>query len=460
MTFDKKLKKLLVNDENAQFIYINNFEVEEVWAEDDVFKLPTFTLGKSNRVVNRMEELGLFLATDEDFLILKEDVDFDYISFLIENNLTLPKRIILEKNYPELNVTENILQCEDTLCALRSLQGENIYLMPFGPSNLEERLSELVGIPLATPTASICKKVNSKIYSRNLNNTFRIEQIPGYNCESIEELEKGFQLLKQFLIQGEKLVIKDANGVSGKGIVVIDSEKKFFNYCNFVKKSFKKNSNQKFQMVIEKWITKTCDLNYQFIIGKNGEIEFNFVKESIVENGVHQGHVIPSRLNETQVNELINAANIIGKALYTDGYFGVVGVDAILSTDGTLYPNLEINARFNMSTYQSLIQEKFIGDNKFALANKKNFLLDSYLSFKELKILLSDLLFKDNEGIGILITNFATVNAAFQSNGTSFEGRLYYVIVEKDMESVWILEEEIKKRISLLERKAREKSVQ
>ncbi|OIU69829.1 hypothetical protein BHE18_02660 [Rossellomorea aquimaris] len=449
-TFDRKLKKFLVNDEQATFIYINNFEVEEKWQHKELVSLPNISLGNSSSIVNRMEELGIFLAAEQDYVILKDFVDPHYKTYLNEQGFRLPNLLYVEENDPSLTITENILKCPKTIERLKSFGKDNVYLMPFGTSQLEERLSELTGIPLATPSAEISADVNSKIFSRMINERSNLEQIPGASCNSIQELEDSFSLLKHVLDNGGKLVIKEAMGVSGKGIVVIDSEKKFYQYLKLLKKSSQRNGSTKLSMVIEKWIDKACDINYQFIVSKEGYVDFNFAKESIVENGVHQGHIIPSRLDAKQLELLKKAAVKIGGLLHEAGYFGVAGVDAILSSDGKIYPNLEINARFNMSTYQTLIQEVCVSDKDAAIAKKINISTYNQLNFEDILFAAGDLLYSKESKKGLLVTNFATVNATRKDMNQHNDGRLYFMIIETNIERLQFIEDEFKNRLSTI----------
>ncbi|MBO1913416.1 hypothetical protein J4G37_52470, partial [Microvirga sp. 3-52] len=129
------------------------------------------------------------LASENDYLLLKDQVDVDYFHYLKEQGFKLPNIIVVNYKNPSLNITESILECELTITKLKGLKGASTYLMPFGTSDLEEKLSETVGIPLSTPSSDIYKQVNSKIYGRNVNETTKIQQIPGFNCNSIQDLE-------------------------------------------------------------------------------------------------------------------------------------------------------------------------------------------------------------------------------------------------------------------------------
>ncbi len=113
-------------------------------------------------------------------------------------------------------------------------------------------------------------------------------------------------------------------------------------------------------MLLESWIEKERDLNYQFLIDRRGNVTFTSVREALVYKGVHLGHKLPVNLTPVQEVELERAYKIIGKQLAESGYYGVVGVDAMIDTKGLLYPCVEINARFNMATYQNEIVERFV----------------------------------------------------------------------------------------------------
>ncbi|GAK40303.1 hypothetical protein TCA2_2793 [Paenibacillus sp. TCA20] len=442
--FSVKLKQALTGSSESTFIYINNFEVEEQWKQEHTLKLPSLTVGSSVELVNRMEELGVFLAGKGDYVLLKESPDpemmTDAKSLGFGNSLLLT----MCNNAPKLNITENVLDCESTLNRLREIAGHNtVYLVPFGVSAKEEELSKLVGIPLAVPSADIFQKVNDKGYSRRLNRELGIRQINGRECSTIEELKQGFDELSYLLEEGGTLVLKDALGVSGKGITVIGDRQRFDKVLKMLEQQSRKKETRSINYVLEEWIDKICDLNYQFLIDRNGRVEFLCVKESLVENGVHQGHVMPSRLTEAQIEILQEAAQLIGKAMFADGYYGMVGIDAILDQEGRLYPNLEINARFNMSTYQTNLQDRLIGQEQCGLAKKYTLTLKDYFPYPELKALLSAFIYSPQSRQGFIINNFATVNAAYKEPGSLFTGRLYGLLVADSREALLELDASI-----------------
>ncbi|UPK44471.1 ATP-grasp domain-containing protein [Paenibacillus pabuli] len=444
--FSSKLKLALTGRHNVTFVYLNNFEVEEYWGDQGIIKLPSLSIGSASDVVNRMEELGLFLAGENDIILLKSLPDQAFMAEAHSLGFGQSRCIAAKCNEPALNITANLLSCPDALDKLRQLSKNPdtpTYLVPFGTSEQEEELSRITGIPLAVPSSDVFRKVNDKGYSRRLNAELGIRQIPGAECTSLEELASGFERLKPVLEQGGRLVLKDSMGVSGKGITVISDESRFYKCMSLLEKQASKKDIRRVNYVLEQWIDKICDLNYQILIDRSGGVEFLGIKESLVQQGVHQGHLMPSRLSDIQLGIIQEAALRIGTALHRDGYYGIAGMDAILDEDGTIWPNLEINARFNMSTYQTNIQDRWLPEGMFGLAKKYTLRLKRLLEYGELRSRLGGLMFTPENGEGLFINNFATVNAAFKSEGCLFSGRLYGVIIASSSERLRAIDESV-----------------
>ncbi|UOE77549.1 ATP-grasp domain-containing protein [Parageobacillus thermoglucosidasius] len=442
--FTKLLKKSLTGETKVNFIYINNIEVEQYWNQNHMFILNT-SLQNTKPIVNRIEEMGLLLAENDDYIVLREMPDENFLRYLEKLSFSLPKIVTTSADEVELNITESILNNNKYIDKIRAVAKESCFILPFGVSKLEEHLSHLTKIPLAVPEAAIFEKVNHKIYSRQLNEKLNIRQINGAICNSISEIYNNYDKLKYLLEKGRKLVLKESLGVSGKGLYLIDSDKKFHQFMKLLQRK-KNEDNDSVAFVIEEWIDKAFDLNYQFIISKTGKIIFNYVKEAITKNGVHMGHLIPPRINGDMLDQIIDYSYKIGKELSREGYYGVVGIDAIVDTNNCLYPNLEINARLNMSTYQSIIQEKFIS-NKYSLSKYYTVKLYNRLDFKSLIKLIEPYNFDLSKDKGLIITNFSTVNANYKPHQL-FIGRLYGTLIANTLEELRFMDEQIEKRLS------------
>jgi len=181
------------------------------------------------------------------------------------------------------------------------------------------------------------------------------------------------------------------------------------------------------------------------VVSRTGNVRFETVKAAVLKDGVHQGHRFPVELPPVAAAELQEAVQKIGRALHEEGFFGLVGVDAMLATDGTLYPCLEINARFNMSTYQSRIAERFIPDGAHAIAATFGLRPSRVHSFTEVAEALGDLLLDEGRTTGVLVNNFATLNAA--ATDGSFHGRLYAICVAESADAALELRQEAEARL-------------
>jgi hypothetical protein len=317
-------------------------------------------------------------------------------------------------------------------------------------SEAEEHLAAACGLPLATPRAQICKDVNSKVYSRRLGDTLGLRQPPGHACDSAESWAQAVDWARERLADGARIGVKDAFGVSGKGIAMVADEVRLDKLDRMMTARLNRAGAGRLGLVVEEWVPKATDLNYQFTVGRDGFVRFDFVKEAVTEHGTHKGHRMPARLTQWQHRELGVAAQRIGAALKADGYFGVVGVDAMVDPAGGLYPVIEINARNNMSTYQIRLQEAVLRASQSALARHYELRLAEPLSFGRLRDVLGDLLIDAPGGTGLLVNNFATVNAAraVTPEGTPAEGRLYGLVIGDDDQAVDRLDAEISARLA------------
>ena len=420
--FPQRLRRAVL-DEDGDLLFLGNFEVERHWAEGEV-GLPRLTAQGGAAVVNRMDEFALLLADGVSHVLLKAAPDPDYLEYLARLGFSLPTVHVAGQQDPQRSVTEDALADPNVVHALADLAREGVQMLPHGVSTVEEDLAARAGMPLAAPSSEVCKDVNSKVYSRALADELGIRQPVGWGCRSPERLAEIVDEAAA-LVQRGPVVVKEAWGVSGKGIAVVESVRRLHRLHRMIAERAEKLGRQP-HFVIEQWLDKATDLNYQFTVARDGTVTFDFVKEAHTEGGVHRGHRFPARLPRTQLTELQDAAQAVGKRLAEDGYFGVVGVDALVDAAGTLFPILEINARNNMSTYQLPIQERLLEQGSVAVAKYYPLQLTRALGFSELHRALGPHLLRPGDRCGALVQNFATVNAGATSPASEpFAGRLY-----------------------------------
>ncbi|MEV6235579.1 ATP-grasp domain-containing protein [Lentzea sp. NPDC051838] len=356
MTSDylRAIKAALTGSPATPLALVCNFEAEARWATNHV-GLPAAALSASTDVVRRMEQLGALLAGPDDVLIASHDLDPGFRRYAEELGFSLPEVLVPSRTGG--STTENAIGSPELLKALHGRQ-----LLPMGTTVDEEKLADAAGIPLAVPSADVFERVNGKIYGRRLVEDTGLRPVPGHTVESVAEFDSTLHGVSG------TVVVKDSYGVSGKGLVVLDSPAKVQGLRKLVHRRASRTGDDRLHVVVEHWLPKRCDLNYQFTLARDGSVTFDFVKQALTEHGVHKGHIMPAELTETQHEELRHAADVVGARLHRDGFHGVAGVDAIVGVDEVLYPVLEINARLNMSTYQGGVVERLVPPGHTCLA--------------------------------------------------------------------------------------------
>lgn len=426
--FLSSLKRGLLGSPACRLVLVCNFEAEHRWARNHV-GLPAPGFSAATEVVTRMEELGLLLAGPADLLILKHPPDPDYLAYLDRAGLPVPEVAVPENVSPGRSTTEDTLDSPLLLDRLAALGAAGARLLPMAVTDLEQKLADTCGLPLAAPDAATFERVNSKIYGRELVAAAGLRTVPGDTCRTVDELTEVLGRRRGALETGTGIVVKDAFGVSGKGLVVLDSPARADRLARMVRRRAERTADDRLDVVVEEWVPKRCDLNYQVTVARDGRVVFDFVKQALTEGGVHHGHLMPAPLDSRQLAEIEHAAHVVGGRLRDDGYFGVAGLDAVLGADGTVYPVLEINARLNMSTYQGGLTERCLPAGHVAMARHYPLTLDSAVPFAALDRVLGALLDPDRTE-RMIVTCFGTVNA--DAAAPPFRGRLYALLTAGD----------------------------
>jgi hypothetical protein len=434
------LKEGLTGDPRTPLVFLCNFEVEQHWAVGFP-GLPAAPFSLTGPLVTRMEELGALLAGPDDHLVVQHPLDPGYLDYVRSLGIRPPTVLVTDGGQAGTPTAARAVESPELLRRLRELAATGARLVPMGLSEFEVRLSEAAGLPLATPDLATVVAVNSKIYSRRLVESAGLRAVPGWCCETTAELAELLGRIGPDCSPGKPVVVKDAYGVSGKGLVVVDHPRKAERIVRQVERAARRRGHDRLHVVVETWLPKRADLNYQLTVLRDGTVRLDFVKEALTVGGVHAGHLSPPDLTAGQLGEVEHAAAVVGKALHADGFHGVAGVDALVTRDGTVHPVLEINARFNMSTYQGRVLETIGAGLPASLAGMQALHLDRPLPFAELRAVLGPLLEVDPVRGGLVVTCFGTVNT-MADRGTPFDGRLYTIALGPDRAAVAALAEQ------------------
>jgi len=451
--FRARLREVLTGAPETPLVLLGNFEVEDRWARGEVGLPRLGAASSSSAVVNRMDEFALLLATRRDVVVVKAAPDADYLAYLEALGLGGARVLSPTAQDPGQSVSQDVLADPNLLGELSRLAEDGYRIAPHGISDLEEEIAGRTGVWLAGPPAETCKYVNSKVYSRQLGTAYGLRQPDGRECTDLDELAAAVGWARGVLRAGRRVIVKDAYGVSGKGLLVVEDPKRLDQLQRLIANQAGKAGHDRVALVVEEWVDKRMDLNYQVTVGRDGSARLDFVKEAITEQGVHKGHRFPVALSNDHLGELAEAAEVLAKRLAADGYTGIAGMDAMVDTRDELYPVVEINARNNMSTYQTVVQEAHVAAGTVALARYYRLRRRRPLPFAALARQLGDTLFTAGSRNGFMVNAFATVNAAVTEAGSdqASDGRLYGLLVAGSPAELDALDNGVAERLRALD---------
>lgn len=213
-------------------------------------------------------------------------------------------------------------------------------------------------------------KVNSKAFS------FARSPLPGAKLIYNETEAKHF-LQKNF-------VWKSCFGAAGKGHFFPNNAK----LSSFLEEEWKKG----LPVIVEPWVERICDFSTHWEITQGGDIRFlgvTFLHNTVW--GIYRGNTAGNLEEESIFAEQIYAqqkfCEPILKEIAKEGYFGEVGIDAMIyheENQKKLQPIVEINARKTMG-WVCLILQKHIAPQKaltleyINAVDPSNSILPSYL---------------------------------------------------------------------------------
>ncbi|CUI15874.1 conserved hypothetical protein [Candidatus Protochlamydia naegleriophila] len=208
------------------------------------------------------------------------------------------------------------------------------------------------------------KEINSKSFS------FRYTSLE--DAALITSAQELSAWLKQ--VPGSK-VLKTCFGLSGKGNRVVHQEAPLQGLLNFCEKEW----NEGRPVVAEPWLDRCFDFSTQWMIHPDGQCRL--LGSTVFETDPHGAYlgtlVGPDNLLFgpllCHLNAHLKAAQEALKDLFEKGFFGHVGIDALLyrcpkSLQIKLYPIVEINARQTMSLVALRLQQRWFPDQVIRLA--------------------------------------------------------------------------------------------
>jgi len=364
---------------NEKFIWLCNIGAEKYW--HDQIKI----FGEENKspLVNSIEEINLLLCKKQDIMILRNMPDSEYLKNAERNGFEIPIILCPTNKDENLSISELVLKDEKLLSSLKNINDKFVYFVPYAVTELEERIAEICGLTILGASSEICRKVNDKVFNREIAERLQLPITDGIICNSLDDIMTHYLGWKyDSNKKNMKFVLKNPYNASGKGMFIVENEKQLRIILSMLKKS-----NVSGRWLLEKWYENKIDLNYQLFISKDGDVDIFSVKRQFVNKTVYVGSMIPSGLKQNVLKQLESYGKQIGEYLFSIGYTGIASIDSMVIED-IVIPIIEINARFTLSTYLSFLRERF--NCKYVLFKYFDIISQTPVSYQDILHLIEE----------------------------------------------------------------------
>lgn len=419
----------IIDKNGIKKIWMYNSGIEHNWqsSKNGIRKIKNT---KEQRILNRQAELLFFVTKEDDSVYVIQESDPEFIRDISEFGISKPETILMKDEDQPLSKILHHDQSHLEQLKHHDSSSEVLYV-PYILSSVDEEISKECSLSIYGCNSETIKKINNKAAAKRIVADLGLPFIKGYICADRETLNGSYAKLKE---EGfSKFVIKEPYNSAGKGVFFIKDEKQFQSFSKMMR--FDQQNNQ-FEVILEGWIDDKRDINYQIEVSEDGQVELVGITEQIISITAYKGSLYPPKLTEEQRNYYIQCSELIGKKLYEMGFTGIVGVDSIIGNDGTIYPSIEFNARFNQSTFYLPFFRYFDNDFKRILIRSYDIKTQSHLDYRRLKefLRMEQVLYNTLKKEGIVILN-STCLSSYQDDNGFYASRLYLAVVYDENES-------------------------
>ncbi|MCI8509360.1 MAG: ATP-grasp domain-containing protein [Lachnospiraceae bacterium] len=399
------------------FCWLFNIGIEENWSIDR-FKVKD---QEEDHIVQHMEEIMMLMAGKDDILLLRRRPNDRFICQMRSYGFEVPEIICPEKEDATKTITQLALEDKKVVQRLKKLsQEKSTYLLPYGVTENEEVLAKACDMKIMGSDSAVARASNSKLYAKELVKRLHLSSPDGKVCVNFDEIrEEWHHLRKQF----RRIVIKRPYGASGRGLYLVEDFEKLEKVLYILKRS----GGLEEKWIVEGWYEDKKDLNTQMCICGDGKIMILSVKEQILEETVYKGSIFPVELSADIKKQYLTSLEKAGRELHRDGIRGIVGIDSIV-TKKEIFPIIEINVRFTLSTYLSMLPSQF-SDRYFCSMYYRIFLSEKW-NYSEItkKLVRAGLAFDTKTREGIFCYNHACVDRDILGKA----GRLFVILMAKE----------------------------
>lgn len=335
-------------------LFISEFESEKRLRSSSSFSLPSLSLFKKRNdlLLHGMDGLTISMAEKGDILVTRIPLKDVYLhwwkeTFCEVGNIS-PNSSPSDDN--ETSIYHLLQKDEATHEILK-----NSIIRNYAVTKEYYDMCNSIGLAVTEPDLAIVTMLNRKSWSNELRN--RLGYAPrGITVSSVEAFDA---CIHKMLDTYGNVLVKDSMGVSGRGILPVDSHKAAERLSLHFRKQ-KEEGKQIFDFVIEPYLNCTMDFSCQLHIDRDGStIIDGYQKNTGIGFGYYSSEIL--RRDET---DLILSSGYpacvmnIGEEMAKTGYFGYACIDSMITDEDTVIPLLEINPRMSMGRFNLSLHQK------------------------------------------------------------------------------------------------------
>ena len=413
------LREVWGNDIN---IFLGDFNCEEYWSTPDELQIPHVDLSHVQSYVRNMDELLIYMAGPDDIVILRNQPDPAFLSYLESYHIQLPYIFSISDTQYKGPISEQILREPNILDYLLGLSNNDsmavrkLVLRPYGLTSSDEKLGKYIHAPIPY-SSQLAAELNNKQTLRYFMKEFGLPMPQGHLCQSSREIIRtGNEYIREY----GSIVLKELHSAGGAGLAILDSEVKLWKLLDLCEPIYHK------KILLERWCEVKASYNIQFYI-ENGRCSFYSFSRQTTEKGKIKGSNFETNQNKSLEHLIIKhtqATKPLVDFISKCGYAGIVGFDSIICRDGEFYPIIDINCRINLSTIFKEIANRYFTAN-VSLFFYVDFRSRMKIEFSKLYSILNPFHFTYEKGEGAVILNFTTVNISRNIDNGYGIGRVY-----------------------------------
>ncbi len=403
-------------------IYISEFDSESKFKNEKAYALPAAGIfSTQNRMLTEgMDALTLAMAGEGDVAITYRPLPEEYLEYWTDNICSV------ENFTPSANedgsIYRRLLMDEGSYDLLRNGTIVNYAQVP----DYYEMCRRL-GIPGDRPGPDVIRELNSKAYSNELKHRLGFPAA-GIRIRSPEEYEEQAAIM---LKRCGSIMIKDSMGVSGKGMLLIDSESIAARLADHFRRQ-QDSGRTDFDFILEPFLSRKTDISCLFHIEDSGKTVIDGLRRNYSRGYAYlgSGPVDAEEQALAESSDYAGKVSCIASDMSRKGFRGFACIDSMITQDDQLIPLVEINPRISMSRFSLSLGQKLDAECRLGYSEGK---ISGSTNTGQLLTLLTNqgLLYTREKGCGLIPLAPCTWDVP---DAAGKRARIYYAIMYRSPE--------------------------